>query len=601
MENFDPAYLMRNNLDRSSSPYLLQHSENPVWWQEWSGDLVRHAAAINKPIFVSVGYATCHWCHVMAAEAFSDPATAGYLNNNFISIKIDREQRPDIDQFMMEFINRQNGRGGWPLNVFLTPSLRPVYALTYAPVRESEMSPSFLSIAGKVHDHIMTYGNSIPPFHTEDKAPSFIHENSLIRILSDYYDPDNGGFGYGPKFPPHSTLLYLLYQLGIEESPSIKTICVKTLDAMMLRGLNDHLQGGIFRYCVDHEWTIPHFEKMLYDQAMALWVYSLAFRVTGNEAYRRMAERIVKCLDETFDSGGLYISAHDADTDHKEGETYLWSYKELQEALDNEEFLLFTKAYHISEHGNFEGRNHLLRKRADINVDAIEDKLLEIRKRRNQPSPDGKILSGLNALAAMSMVYAGRYLNQPGLKKKAEDLTRKIIGEFSDGKSLSHSQYNGVLQNQSFLFDSAALLNAITLLNEDDRKWASQLDESVAFVRSFQQEGKWLESRTSDFPPVYASSFDHPIPSSVSLAEMGLARYALLKGEELETREYRQPFESDFFNLTAMIHNGLFHVFTSHELIGWDQLPVNSIQVMGEHEQDCYMGQCSPLQLNDIR
>lgn len=600
MEKIDPSALRRNNLDKSSSPYLLQHTQNPVWWQEWSEKLIRYAGEINKPILVSIGYATCHWCHVMASEAFSDAKTAEFLNTNFICIKTDREQRPDIDQFMMEFITRQNGRGGWPLNVFLTPSIRPVYAITYAPANNST-SPSFLSIAEKVFDHINTYGNSIPPFHTEDKNLKNIPENSLIRILSDFYDPDNGGFGFSPKFPPHSTLLFLLYQLGIEDSPSIRTICIKTLDAMMQRGLNDHLQGGIFRYCVDAEWTIPHFEKMLYDQSMALWVYALAFRITGNESYKRMAEKIVRCLNETFESDGLYISAYDADTDHKEGATYLWSYKELLQVLSNEEFTRFASAYHISGHGNFEGQNHLLKKRKDIIVDDIEEKLLSIRKKKNQPSRDDKILSGLNALAATALIHAGRFLEQPQLIKKAKDLTRHIINVFRQGNYLGHSLFNNVLQKQPFLFDAAALLNTITLLFEDDESWGQLMDEAATCVNSFRQGEKWLESRSPDFPPVYASSFDHPIPSSVSLTEMALARYALMRSKDIKTREYRQPFESDFSNLNAMVHNGLFHVYTSQEFIPWNQLPVNSIQVRGSHEQDCYIGVCSPLQLNESK
>jgi uncharacterized protein YyaL (SSP411 family) len=198
----------------------------------------------------------------------------------------------------------------------------------------------------------------------------------------------------------------------------------------------------------------------------------------------------------------------------------------------------------------------------------------------------------------MAIVYAGRYLGKPELKKKAEELTGRIVDIFRNEDSLGHSLYNGVMQEQSFLFDAAALLNTATLLYEDDPKWLGLMDEAALWVESFRHEGKWIESRTTDFPPVYASSFDHPIPSSVSLAETGIARYTLMKGKDLEEREYRQPFESDFFNLNAMIHNGLFHVFTSAFHLPWSQIPVNSIQVRGEHEQDCFMHVCSPLELN---
>jgi uncharacterized protein len=594
MQNKDISVFRRNNLAASSSPYLVQHAGNPVWWQEWSLDVLSYAAAVNKPLFVSVGYSTCHWCHVMAAEAFSDKESADFLNEHFISIKIDREQRPDIDQFMMEFINRQTGSGGWPLNVFLTPSLRPVYALTYAPVKESSSMYSFINICRKVLEFYEQNTDKIPEFTIAASPPSVVGENSLVRILSDYYDPENGGFGNSHKFPPHSTLLYLLYQLGIGDSPSISTICTKTLDSMQLRGLHDHLQGGIYRYCVDPGWTIPHFEKMLYDQAMALWIYSLACRVTGRESYGRMAQKIIKCLEETFETNGLFISAHDADTDHHEGLTYLWSYDQLRENLAEDEFEKFASVYFISPGGNFEGMNHLLRKN-DTPIDNIESRLLSIRKKRIQPSRDEKVLSGLNALTAIAMIHASRNLDMPVLEGRAAKLVKNIRKKFWSGNSLGHSAYRDQLQQQPFLFDAAALFYAVTLLCETDNDWTAFMEELAGYTESFRFEGKWIESKASDFPLVDASWFDHPAPSSVSLAETALTIYALHKGENLMPGEYRQPFQSDFYNTGMMIRNGMFHVFTSRDVMDWSKLPVNSVQVRGEHEQDCYMGVCSPL------
>ena len=319
---------------------------------------------------------------------------------------------------MMDFINKQNGRGGWPLNVFLTPSLNPVFALTYAPASSGNSMYSFLSIAEKVFTFIEEHGNDIPAFSAGENKPSVADEDKLVETLSRYYDSVNGGFGNGQKFPSHSTLLYLLYNLAVDDSPSIKSICTKTLDAMRLRGLHDHLQGGIFRYCVDSEWTIPHFEKMLYDQAMALWTYSLAYRVIGKDEYRKMATDIVRCLDESFEDNGFYISAHDADTEHEEGATYLWSFEQLENELDPEELSLFSESYYISREGNFEGSNHLLRIN-DVPLKNIEDKLLAVRKKRKQPSRDDKILSGINALLAIALIQAGRFLDEPRLEEKA--------------------------------------------------------------------------------------------------------------------------------------------------------------------------------------
>lgn len=596
MENSEILSLKRNNLDKSSSPYLLQHTGNPVWWQEWSDGLIRHAIETDTPVFVSVGYATCHWCHVMADGAFSDEETAKWLNQHFICIKVDREQRPDIDQYMMDFISRQDGRGGWPLNVFLTPELNPVYALTYAPAKSDSSMYSFLSIAEQVYDYIRNHRDQIAPFPPVEKEPSILGENSVTRILSDYYDPENGGFGGGHKFPPHSTLLYLLYQLNIDDSPSIRTIIAKTLDSMMMRGLHDHLQGGIFRYCVDAEWTIPHFEKMLYDQAMALWVYSLAYRNTGNEDYKRMGEKIVDCLYDSFEKDGLFVSAHDADTEHSEGSVYLWSYDELKETLPAEEFSRLSSVYYISPNGNFENLNHLIRKN-NRRIDDIENRLLSVRRQRTQPSVDEKILCGINSLVAISLIQASRYFDDQNLLKKGESVVDKIRSVFWDGKLLSHSMYDGKLQDQTFLSDAAAFLAAVTFLYEENESWGGLMEDLALYVESFREDGRWIESKVTDFPTVFASWFDHPFPSSVSLSEWSITRYSLLRGKEIEPSEFREPFMSDFYNIASMLKNGFFHVYTTSEFLAWNLLPANSLQIRGIHEQDCYMGVCRPLEV----
>ncbi|MBI4651817.1 thioredoxin domain-containing protein, partial [Candidatus Desantisbacteria bacterium] len=253
--------------------------------QEWSLEIINEAVREDKPLFVSVGYATCHWCHVMATDTFSDKDTADYLNEHFICIKVDREQRPDIDKYLMNFLNTQSGNGGWPLNVFLTPKVHPIFALTYAPGHSSGSMNSFLTIAKKVYEYYQNSVNEIQPFIGSEEEPPIAEEKSIVENILPYFDHENGGFGSGQKFPPHSTILYLLYFICIENNADANAVCIKTLDAMRLRGLNDHLQGGIFRYCVDPKWTTPHFEKMLYDQAMALWCYSLAYRVLKKDGW----------------------------------------------------------------------------------------------------------------------------------------------------------------------------------------------------------------------------------------------------------------------------------------------------------------------------
>jgi uncharacterized protein YyaL (SSP411 family) len=594
-----PDKYTQNNLNISSSPYLRQHAGNPIWWQEWNSETLAYAAAANKPLLVSVGYATCHWCHVMAAEAFSDPETAAYLNANFVNIKVDREQRPDIDQYLMNFIQAQTGSGGWPLNVFLTPGLKPVHALTYAPLRTSGNRYSFLYIAQAVTEFMEQRGDNIMPFTQHEQEAPEADAERLAESLGEYFDRENGGFGAGQKFPPHSTLLFMLYRLSVSPDKLLDEMVTSTLDAMMMRGLHDHLQGGIYRYCVDREWTIPHFEKMLYDQAMALWTYSVAHRVTGGERYRIMAEKIVRCLDDTFTIDGMYASAFNADTDHKEGATYLWSMKELAALLSAEEMERFREVYDVSDTGNFEGLNHLVRK-SDRRIDDIEEKLLKARRQRSQPSRDDKILLGLNALTAVALIQAGRQLDRPELAAAAAGLTWRLLETFWDGSSLAHSYYDGVLQQQSYLSDAAAMLLAITMLYEDDHSWGEMMNAMADYVRRFHgSDGRWIESDAGDFMKIYASWFDHPVPSAVSLAETALTRVALLTGADLTPAIYRRPYQSDFYNINVLLTEDLFYLYTTRDLLPWSSIPVNSLQRRGEPETVCYDKVCRTAGLQD--
>jgi len=587
--------IQRNNLDISSSPYLRQHTKNPIWWQEWSSEIIEEAIRRNKPLFVSVGYATCHWCHVMAADAFSDRITADYLNKHFICIKVDRETRPDIDQFLMHFITAQNGSGGWPLNVFLTPDLHPIFALTYAPGHGSGSISPFLDITKKVYDYYINHRDKILPFQAVEKPPSIIEEKMIAKNLLTYFDFVEGGFGGGQKFPPHTTLLYLLYLLCVEKNKNIWKMCSITLDAMRLRGLNDHLQGGIFRYCVDSKWTIPHFEKMLYDQAMALWCYALAYRVMDKKAYKAMAENILRCLEECFKDNG-FISAYDADTEHIEGATYIWKYDELKEFLSAEEFHRLSESYFIFPEGNFNGAIHLTRKN-DIPLRDIEKKLLAKRNQRIQPDKDNKTLCGINALVAIAMLQAARFLGKPELEARAVQIIKSLLERFWDGKTLAHSLANGIIQKQNFLFDGACMLIGITMLYENDESWYTPMRAMSEYVKSFQEGEKWVESRSEDFQKIYASWFDHPIPSSASLAEMGLTRAGLLKGKGFRTEVYRQPYHADFCNLAVMLRKGLFHLYTTKKVVNWNKLPPNSLQMRGKPETDCYRGVCRSVSL----
>ena len=544
----------RNNLDKANSPYLLQHAQNPVWWQEWSREVLEEARRRDVPVFVSSGYATCHWCHVMASEAFSDTATADLLNRDFICVKVDREERPDIDHYLMEFIQSRSGRGGWPLNAFLTPRMEPFLAFTYLPVESGHGMPGLLHVASHVREHYRERkGFLAERFEPSRELPEAAAREEVLEGLQRMFDRHYGGFGREQKFPPHCTLVFLLDFLQLEDDTDVRLICSRTLDAMCLGGLNDHLQGGIFRYCVDREWQIPHFEKMLYDQAMTLWCYSLAYRVFGHERYRDMAGSIIRCLRECFSRGSMFLSALDADTGHEEGATYLWGYGELEEILGHEGLEAMAEVYDVSQEGNFEGKNHLVRF-SHKKLPELEEKLLKARLEREQPEADTKILCGINALVAIGLLQAGKCLESGGdYTEEAVSLVESILTTFWDGKRLAHCLSGGILQERSFLFDAAALLAAVAMIAGEDPAWFGTLDELKGYIQTFRDGDGWLESRPEDFHHVPAPVFDHPTPSSTSMALFALASADLVLGRKPERTPFRQPFSADFFNVVALM------------------------------------------------
>src|SRR3989338_4098442 len=378
----------QNNLIHSLSPYLQQHQNNPIHWQEWSKETLEYAKQNNKLLFVSVGYAACHWCHVMAAEAFEDKEIAEFLNQHFVSIKIDKEQRPDIDQYMMAFLIQQQGHGGWPLNVILTPDQKPMLAMTYVPITPKYELPGLLDILKDAIDlyarNMTSFESFIPDIFSDTDATS-LTSKELVQTIIYSFNNHTASFHPGPQFPPYNTLLFLLAYYEETKDIKVRNIIETILDTIALGGLHDHLQGGFYRYCVDEYWTTPHFEKMLYDQALLLWVFSIAYKLLKKEVYKEIAQNIIRCLEDTFEKDGLYFSGHDADTHHEEGITYLWTKKELEQCLSPEEYISFASVYMLEE--NFDGKIHLLKKDLSF-LPEIERKLLLLRKKRQQPFVD---------------------------------------------------------------------------------------------------------------------------------------------------------------------------------------------------------------------
>lgn len=580
----------RNNLDKALSPYLKQHMENPVWWQEWNKETIEYAKRKNKPLFVSAGYSSCHWCHVMASEAFSDNETAEYLNKNFVSVKVDKEERPDIDRFLMSVAVSSTGSGGWPLNIFLFPDLAPIAAMTYVPAKPSGGMPSFLEIIRRIkifYDENVGLGGFTMPVHERRN----VTENEMAGRLIAGFDPEYGGIGTGTKFPMHSQLLFMLYYLAETENIDLSEVLRLTMDRMYSGGLHDHLQGGFFRYCVDREWTIPHFEKMLYDQAYLLWTYSTGYRLFGLERYLSCALKIVQCLEETFEDDGLFFSAHDADTAHEEGATYLWSDGELRAVLTEREYKMFAEVFDVSKAGNFKGKNHLIKKK-EIALDGIEGKLLMIRKARVQPFTDRKIITSFNCISGAGMVHSYRYTGTERYLEKAEKIFKKLLDiHYKDGR-LYHSSIDGKLMSGEFLEDYAAMLLLAGYLYEETGMFKEYVNSFYGSTMKFNENGRWIESDNDDFMKIPAENSDYSVPSSASLAGLAVTRGDILLEKEYGFADFSDPMNTAFLNISALIKKGLFYVIRSKEKPDWKKAPLNSIWVKSKEFSVCYKGTC---------
>lgn len=603
-----PQWIQANALERARSPYLRRHADNPVWWQEWSEQVLAVARASSIPLFISVGYATCHWCHVMAREAFSDPEIADILNRDFISIKIDREERPDIDQYLMTFLIATQGSGGWPLNAFLTPDGKPVLALTYIPIEPRGGMPGFSWICSRVLVFLEENGSAIDRFRLDvdtrgtesDRAGGCEGIDELVSTIAGSYDGGYGGFAEGAKFPPHSTLLFLLHAQAICGSARAGEMAEGTLRRMARGGLHDHVGGGFFRYCVDRGWRTPHFEKMLYDQAMTLWVYAEAYGSLGDTWYRQVAEGVYTCLDRDFSDGeGCFVSALDAEADGHEGYPYLWSDAELKQN-DGRWALEF---FERDSPRAIRGYRHLLR-RTDGPVGDDDrmalDRLLARRLQRPQPLRDNKIVTAWNALAAIAMVVASRRLDRGDLRERAVSLYDALaqLNRRSDG-SWCRSSVGSIRDEGRFLEDEAAILLLLTYLFEDEadpqrrESLGRELRAAETRLDTFRAgDTGWITARMRDFGVIRADRFDSPTPSSSALAELALQRTALLEHRPGPPLQRGRAIERDFYNLAWLVAAGEYYILERPVPLSWKETPINCIQIYSENETWCVRGAC---------
>ncbi len=502
-----------NRLSEETSPYLLQHAHNPVDWYPWGEEALTAARTQDKPILVSIGYSACHWCHVMERESFEDSATAHFMNENFINIKVDREERPDLDHIYMDAVQAMTGSGGWPLNVFLTPEAKPFYGGTYFPPRPIHNRNSWTEVlsgvavafrdrrteveqqADNLTRHVATAGSfgidtGAASAGTAPFSPTVLHE--IRDRLLGTADTTYGGFGGAPKFPQTFSIRFLLndyYHTG--NKASLDQACL-SLDKMIRGGIYDQLGGGFARYATDREWLVPHFEKMLYDNALLIITLSEAFQLTQKALYKEAIEQCISFIDRELGNGeGAYFSALDADSEGIEGKYYVWDAREIAEIL-GEDARIFMDYYGVTEKGNWEGTNILTRPvEGPLSPDETQrletarQLLLEYRSRRIRPGLDDKILLGWNALMNIAFSKAFAATGEDAYSDRAvanmRFLQTKLKGE---GLYFYSHSWKGEARLPAFLDDYACLIAALIQLQEitGEADWLYQGRQVLVYV-----------------------------------------------------------------------------------------------------------------------
>jgi uncharacterized protein len=478
-----------NNLIKETSPYLLQHASNPVQWYGWGEEALGKAMRENKPIFLSVGYSACHWCHVMAHESFENEEIAQVMNENFINIKVDREERPDIDDIYQKVCQLTTGSGGWPLSVFLTPDQRPFYVGTYFPPLDNYGRPGFGSLVRQLAQAWKEKPNDVEQaaknfVNTLQKTESVVHDSKLEKSVLDeaavnllsIVDMTNGGFGQSPKFPNASNLSFMLRYSKLSGITKFQEFVFKTLTKMASGGLYDQLGGGFHRYSTDSRWHVPHFEKMLYDNALLSPVYAEAYQITKDPRYLTVLQETLQYVlrEMTSPEGGFY-SAQDADSEGEEGKFYVWKKSEIQNILgtDSDVFCLY---YDVTDGGNFEGHSILYNTismssvafhfgKTESEVSTVlknsRDKLLEFRKRRIPPGKDEKVLTSWNSLMISAFVKGYRVTGEEDFLKAATNCIVFIEDKLTKNGELLHTYKDGQAKLGAYLDDYAYFVSAL--------------------------------------------------------------------------------------------------------------------------------------------
>jgi uncharacterized protein YyaL (SSP411 family) len=562
-----------NRLAAATSPYLLQHKHNPVDWWQWGPEALAEAKRSNRPILLSVGYAACHWCHVMAHESFEDAATAAVMNELFVNIKVDREERPDIDQIYMNALHLLGEQGGWPLTMFLTPQAEPVWGGTYFPKEQRYGRPAFTDILREVarlfreepkkieQNRASLLARLADKARPADKVTIGVSElDAAAQQVGNMFDPVNGGLRGAPKFP-QPAILEMLWRAGARTGDARFFETVEhSLDRMCEGGIYDHLGGGFSRYSVDERWLVPHFEKMLYDNAQLLELLALAYQRSGKELFRQRARETVEWLArEMTTPEGAFAASLDADSEGEEGKFYVWSRAEVEQAL-GPDAADFAVQYDVTAAGNFEGHNilnrlnHLPRsigEGSQIGAESqrskddaarfsmLRGKLLEYREKRVQPGLDDKVLADWNGLMISGLVNAGILLDEPDWIAMAVRAFDFIAGSMIQGDRLGHSWRTGKLLFPGLASDFAAMIRAALALHEatGDRAY---LERALAWQRAFDAHyadpdtgGYYLSADdASDLLLRPHSTLDDATPNPNAVAAQNLLRLAVLAGDD---------------------------------------------------------------------
>ncbi|MEZ5380936.1 MAG: thioredoxin domain-containing protein [Microthrixaceae bacterium] len=559
---------MANRLADSTSPYLRQHAANPVDWYQWGDEAFAAASERDLPLLISIGYSSCHWCHVMAHESFEDPDVAAKMNRHFVNIKVDREERPDIDAIYMEATQAMTGHGGWPMTVLATPDGRPFFCGTYFPPEPRQGMPGFgqlLDAVGEAwgdrRDELERQADQLAeavrrgvPIEPDGEAPDLATIDDAVLSLARDADAEWGGFGSAPKFPQPSAIDLLLRHARRTGSDTSLSIARSALDHMATGGLWDHIGGGFARYATDRQWLVPHFEKMAYDNALLIPPYLHAWQLTGDDRYRQIVtETITYLLDELRLPAGGFASAQDADSADPaapegpgvEGRFATWTPEELADSLGEDGGAKVAAYWGITDEGNFEGRSiphrigHLDEPQRDPALDEVRSRLLAVRRRRPQPGLDDKVLLEWNALIVSSLAEAAAALDRSDWAEAAVDAAEFLLGHLrhDDRWHRSWSAQSAQASNRAVANDLAALVDALVRLGEltGERRWeetaaevadellAQYLDETTGTLWTTPHDGEALVARPRDLS-------DGAIPSANSVAAGALLRLAAVTG-----------------------------------------------------------------------